>query len=71
MSDLICAGCESRHRSVPDRLRRLKAPLFLMSLAAVPGLISFRVYESVPFAVVNTALTAVSIGAAAVLFRPR
>jgi len=72
MSDYLTgARCDTRWRSVRLRLGRLALPLLLLSLSLIPGLVSLRVYESVPFAVVVVALTAMSIGAAAVLFRPR
>ncbi|MDH6681071.1 hypothetical protein M2284_005315 [Rhodococcus sp. LBL1] len=62
---------ESRCPSRNHRLRRLRAPLLFMALSVVPGLVSFRVYQSILEAAVVTILTAASIGAAAVLFRPR
>lgn len=65
------SGRESRRRSRHQRLRRLRAPLLFMVLSVVPGLISFRVYQSLLEAAMVTVLTAASIGAAAVVFRPR
>ncbi|WP_433608549.1 hypothetical protein [Prescottella agglutinans] len=65
------SGRESCRWSRHQRLRKLKAPLLFMVLSVVPGLISFRVYQSLPEAVIVTVLTAASVGAAAVVFRPR
>ncbi|WP_277750162.1 hypothetical protein [Prescottella agglutinans] len=42
-----------------------------MALSVVPGVVSFRVYHSLLEAAVVTVLTAASVGAAAILFRPR
>ncbi|GAB2634326.1 hypothetical protein ABI214_14275 [Prescottella soli] len=72
MRDLLYdVGRESRHWNRRLRLRRLRAPLLFMALSVIPGLISFRVYQSVLEAAVVTILTVASVGAAAVVFRPR
>ncbi|WP_430335878.1 hypothetical protein [Rhodococcus sp. ACT016] len=52
------------------RLAKLAVPLLLLPLSAIPGLVTLHVHQSIPSAVVITALTATSIAAAAVLLRP-
>ncbi|RVW02498.1 hypothetical protein [Rhodococcus spongiicola] len=72
MSDLIHDfGVADRGQRLRRGLQRQKDPLLLMSLSVIPGLITFRVYESIALVVVITVFTAISIAAAAVLFRPR
>lgn len=65
------SGRDGRRWSPHHRLRRLRAPLLFMALSVVPGVVSFRVYHSLLEAAVVTVLTAASVGAAAILFRPR
>lgn len=71
MSDLLRSDREDRRRNRRNRLRRLRVPLLLVSLSVIPGLVSYRVYGSLLFAVVVAVATAASIGAAAIIFRPR
>ncbi|MGF7124008.1 hypothetical protein AB4Z09_11755 [Rhodococcus sp. TAF43] len=68
---LYSSARDSRRPNLRRRLRRLKVPLLFVSLSVLPGLVSFRVYGTILDAAVVTILTALSISAAAFLFRPR
>lgn len=63
--------CDARRRKVWARLPRAWPAPLLLSLSAIPGLVSLQVHKSIPFAAVVTVLTAIGIAAAAVLLRPR
>lgn len=72
MSDLtFCHDRADRRERLRRRLQRSRVPCLLMSLSAVPGLVSLRVDGSAFFALLVSALTALSVGAAVIVFRPR